>query len=192
MVDGIGGEAKSLVRQQVLSKSKNVIVQNAHDFARVCQEVMPGVCVHLMTQEDLHNTQGIALWEQALEVKGISKIHHAEMKKGTLSIFANANVNNPINTVIYETTTTSKPVPQEESCQIKVGDFVKIIRGNYVNYYAVVTGLSYGNELEINYFVKREKFYVLKDNDLDSRSIEDLELVAGALINTRGHYTFES
>ena len=111
------------------------------------------------------------------------------MKKGTLSIFASANtpVNNQINTVIYETTTTSKPVPQ-----IKVGDFVKIIRGNYVDYYAVVTGLSYSNELEINYFVKREKYYVLKDNDLDSRLIEDLKLVAGALINTRGHYTFES
>ena len=146
-----------------------------------------------MTQEDLQDTQGIALWEQALEVKGISKTHHAEMKKGTLSIFANANtpVNNPINTVIYETTTTSKPVPQEP-CQIKVGDFEKIIRGNYVDYYAVVTGLSYGNELEINYFVKREKYYVLKDNGLDSRLIEDLKLVAGALINTRGHYTFES
>ena len=55
-----------------------------------CQEVMPGVCVHLMTQEDLQDTQGIALWEQALEVKGISKTHHAEMKKGTLSIFARA------------------------------------------------------------------------------------------------------
>ena len=112
MVDGVGGEAKSLVRQQVLIKSKNVIVQNAHDFARVCQEVMPGVCVHLMTQEDLQDTQSIALWEQASEVKGISKTHHAEMKKGTLSIFANANtpVNNPINTVIYETTTTLKPV----------------------------------------------------------------------------------
>ena len=105
-----------------------------------------------MTQEDLQDTQGIGLWGQALEVKGISKTHNAERK---------------INTVIYETTTTSKPTPQEP-CQIKVGDFVKIIRGNCVDYCAVVTGLSYGNELEINYFVKREKYYVLKDNDLDS------------------------
>ena len=28
--------------------------------------MMPGVCVHLMTQEDLQDTQGIALWEQEL------------------------------------------------------------------------------------------------------------------------------
>ena len=37
VVDGIGGQAKSLVRQQVLSKSKNIIVQNAADFAKVCR-----------------------------------------------------------------------------------------------------------------------------------------------------------
>ena len=69
VVDGVGGEAKSLVWQQVLSKNKNVIVQNALDFAQVCQEVMPGVCVHLMTQEELQDTQSIALCDKHWKLK---------------------------------------------------------------------------------------------------------------------------
>ena len=49
IVDGFGGGAKSLVRQQNLSKMENVVVQCASDFAEVCKDVMPGVTVHLMT-----------------------------------------------------------------------------------------------------------------------------------------------
>ena len=44
VADGIGGQAKSLVRQQVLSKSKNIIVQNAADFAKVCRGYAYCVC----------------------------------------------------------------------------------------------------------------------------------------------------
>ena len=80
VVDGIGEEAKSMVRQQVLSKNKNVVAENAADFARVCEEFMPNICVHLMTQDDLIAAQKLNLWENSLEVTGISKTHHAEIK----------------------------------------------------------------------------------------------------------------
>ena len=53
MVDGIGGEAKNMVQQQDLSKIKNVVVENAADFAEVCEEFIPNVCVNLMTQDDI-------------------------------------------------------------------------------------------------------------------------------------------
>ena len=49
LLDGFGGGAKSLVRQRNLSKTENVVVQCASDFAVVCKDVMPGVTVHLMT-----------------------------------------------------------------------------------------------------------------------------------------------
>ena len=104
MVDGIGGEAKSMVRQQVLSKNKNAAVENTADVAQVCEKFMPNVCVHLMTQDDLIAAQKLNLWENSLEVTGISKIHHAEIKDGVLSIWNQADdaVNAPINTVTYE------------------------------------------------------------------------------------------
>ena len=67
MVDENGGEAKSMVWQQVLSKNKDVVVQNVADFARVWEEFMPNVCVHLMTQDDLIAAQKFNLWENSLK-----------------------------------------------------------------------------------------------------------------------------
>ena len=56
----------------------------------------------------------------------------------------------PINTVVFEDQpeqTTNMTVSN-----IKVGDFIKVIKGDYYGYYAVVTGESCGDEIEINYF----------------------------------------
>ena len=53
---------------------------------------------------------------------------------------------------------------------MQTGDFIKIVKGNFRGYYAVITEESYGDEIEIR----------------------DLELVEGVFINTRGHYRFEN
>ena len=56
----------------------------------------------------------------------------------------------PINTVVFEDQpeqTTNMTVSNN-----KVGDFIKVTKGDYYGYYAVVTGESYGDEIEINYF----------------------------------------
>ena len=65
---------------------------------------MPNVCVHLMMQDDLIAAQKFNLWENSLEVTGISKTHHAEIKDGVLSMWNHTDdaVNAPINTVTYE------------------------------------------------------------------------------------------
>ena len=51
---------------------------------------------------------------------------------------------------------------------MQTGDFVKVVKGNFRGYYRAITGESYGNEIEINYFEKRQHYYVLKENDMDS------------------------
>ena len=48
-----------------------------------------------------------------------------------------------------------------------------------------------GNEIEIIFFQKREKNFVIKENDFDSQLIIELKRVQGNLVNTRGHYSFE-
>ena len=75
---------------------------------------------------------------------------------------------------------------------MQTGDFVKIVKGNFRGYYAVITEESYGDKIEINYFEKRQHFYVLKENNMDSLAQTDLELVEGVLINTSGNYRFEN
>ena len=137
LVDGTGGAAKSMVRQQVLSKNKNVAVENAADFAQVWEEFMPNVCEHFMTQDDLIAAQKLNLWENSLEVTGISKTNHAEIKNGVLSIWNHGDdaVNAPINTVIYE----KHSVLQQKITSNANRRFCKLLKGTFRGYYAVIT-----------------------------------------------------
>ena len=138
IVDGIGGEAKSLLRQQVLIKFKNVVVQCASDFAKAVKDAMPGVTVHLMTEHHLNSIEDI--WGQAKEVKGIYSSHKAVLKDGKLTIYANARSEKPVNTVLYEQQPQQGASIEQPVNKIKVGDFVKMIHGDYKGFYAVVTG----------------------------------------------------
>lgn len=51
-----GNEAKSLMCQHVLSKTKNVIMQNTTYFATVHKAAMPNVIIHLMKHDHLSKT----------------------------------------------------------------------------------------------------------------------------------------
>ena len=100
VIDGIGGEAKCLVRQHVVSKCKNISVQCAADFAGVWKRAIPHVSIHLMTKEHLNSFENI--WDQAEEVKGISKAHRAILNHGELSTYAHANAKEHSNTIAFE------------------------------------------------------------------------------------------
>ena len=59
-------------------------------------------------------------------------------------------------------------------------DVVKVVRGNFIGFYAIVTETSDTNrmheldELEINYLKRSFGKWVVNENDLDSREIKDL------------------
>ena len=57
----------------------------------------------------------------------------------------------------------------------KPGDYVKVIAGHNIGYYASVLGEGYGNEIEINYFEQKRNRWQLKDHAKDSREIHELE-----------------
>ena len=80
---------------------------------------------------------------------------------------------------------------EEQGEVIATGDYVKIVSGAFLGYYAIVTGESYGEELEIQYFEKKEKWWVLKEHDLDSRPQTELRRVTKARVDRRMHYFFE-
>ena len=77
---------------------------------------------------------------------------------------------------------------EEQGEVIATGDYVKIVSGAYLGYYAIVTGESYGEELEIQYFEKKEKWWVLKEHDLDSRPQTELRRVTKARVDRRMHF----
>ena len=83
----------------------------------------------------------------------------------------------------------------EVTNNIIVGDCVKIISGLFQGYFAMVLRSRYGDENEIQYFTEKKtisgaKYWVLKENDLDSRVKCELKKVVTALDN-RNHYTFK-
>ena len=82
----------------------------------------------------------------------------------------------------------------EVSNNIVVGDCVKLISGLFQHYYAMVIGSSYDHENDIQYFTQTKtisgaKYWVLKENDHDSREKCQLKKVVTTLDN-RDHFTF--
>ena len=55
VVDGIGGRAKSLVRQAVMSKNNKAIVQCAKDFVNVAQQKMEHTSVILVEYDEMNS-----------------------------------------------------------------------------------------------------------------------------------------
>ena len=88
-----------------------------------------------------------------------------------------------------EETTPSDDSDSDNNAEIKVGDFVNIIKKPFDGLYAVVVNVSYGDELEIQYCEKRYGKWVLKEGDVDSREPTDMVKV-DAKIDGREYYTF--
>ena len=81
-----------------------------------------------------------------------------------------------------------------ESSLIVTGDCVRVRKEPYVGFFAVVLCQNYGDELELQYFEKKHglpygDYWVLKENDFDSREASDLEKVEPKIDN-RNRYVF--
>ena len=105
-----------------------------------------------------------------------------------LTYFQNDEPN--INDTKQHISTTEK---SEVSHNIVVGDCAKIISGLFQGYYGVFLGSSYGYENDTKYFTEKTisgaKYWVLKENNLDSREKPELNKVV-AVLDNRDHYTF--
>ena len=66
-----------------------------------------------------------------------------------------------------------------------------VTNGPFKGYYAIITSNSYGGEVEIQYFQKQSRWWILKENDLDSMDPSDLEVIEKKVtIDNRSHYWF--
>ena len=66
--------------------------------------------------------------------------------------------------------------------EIKQRDFVRIVYGNFLNPFAVVTDKMVGDKFVIQHFQKKEKRWVLHPNDYNAREAKDLKLVSTIFI----------
>ena len=76
VVDGIGGRAKSLVRQKIMTKGEATTVQSAVEFADLVTKLMPSTKTIYISKEEIDtSTREANLWSDARSIPGIKKIH---------------------------------------------------------------------------------------------------------------------
>lgn len=90
----------------------------------------------------------------------------------------------PIWSLAYENVVPNIP----ETSQI--GDFEKVAFGVFKDYYAVFSWLRNDDDIEINYFKKRDCYYVFYESDLDLCPISNLQNVDGKMMNSVELYGF--
>ena len=79
VVDGVGGRAKSLVRQKSLSKDGSHAVQSSSDFAKLADELMQSTTVLHINQHEINEAVALAdSWEEVIAVNGIRSMHDAK------------------------------------------------------------------------------------------------------------------
>lgn len=89
----------------------------------------------------------------------------------------------------YEEIRSESEVEEDD---FNAGDCVKVVEEPFKGHYAIVQGKSYGDEWEIVYFERKNKgYYVIKENDLDSRSPSELMKVKETF-DEKERYYFDS
>lgn len=72
----------------------------------------------------------------------------------------------------------------------QIGDFEKVAFGVFRDYYAVFSWLRNVDDIEINYFKKRDCYYVFYESDIDLCPISNLQNVDGKMMNSGELYGF--
>ena len=97
--------------------------------------------------------------------------------------------------ILYDLAVVASPavVKNVEEDELTPGDYVVVIKGMFKGYYATVLGEGYGDEIEINYFEKKKKWWTLKENDIDCRERDELKKVplTKIVVDRRLHTYFE-
>lgn len=137
VVDGIGGKAKSLVRQKVMSKDDSTTVNDSVSFAEVATQLMPSTKVVHISQKEIDEI--IAKdnpWNDVPAVQGIHKIHVATClhPDRILKLYRTAGDIYPIAEHILVPTDESSavtPQPLESSVSSCVGQKLQLQVGDW-------------------------------------------------------------
>ena len=200
-VDGIGGMVKRMVAEKV--RQRRSIVRDAKSFFDCTKILKSETGFFLITLEQISNfvkdEKINDIFDSAPDVKGIKRIHHVSVIDGVVATSMHSlnligDTADTTGDVIGDTADTTGDSSRNEttnSQRFEKSKTVKIIKGNFLGYYAVITNKSYGDEWEIKYFKSVFGKYVLNDKDIDSREEHEMKLVEVASVDTRNRHTFK-
>ena len=146
VVDGIGGNAKYLVRQHVMARKG--IVQGSHDFFKVVEKAMPSTtCLH-MTQNEIKSViESERPWDNVPNVCGISQAH-CLLLTTNVAIYHTSLDNNTISSI------TQKDSVDTPTLSYNIGEWV-IVKYDEKKYPGEITKV---NDDAIEVSVMHSKF----------------------------------
>ena len=172
VVDGIGGRAKSIVCNNVMSKSPNApIVQNASEFAKLASTLMSKTKVLLKLEDSIERDDKAWSWSNASVIHGIRDKHVIKSSPTRQTIV----LDNAMDTICY-----------------KVDDWVLVTYDGTL-YPGMVTNVIQG-EYEITVMIKSGlntwKWPKKEDKILYSASDITRKIGPPEVKSSRGHFTF--
>ena len=208
VVDGVGGRIKASVHEKVMSLGKErIIVQDAESFCQLAKQLTKRTTVIHVSKEEIEAYKGKNPFSDSVPVKGIFKTHVMRSNGKTTDLWLNSAymksdppcisiVNKSLEISSTEPTGPSSPptLASKGKQPFIYHDVVKVVKGNYVGYYGIITetgdlhDLEDKDEIEINYLRKSFGKWVVNENDLDSREIGELASVT-ATVDGRSRYT---
>ena len=175
---------------------KKAVVTTAQEFVDLAKQKFPEFVILFCSSDDIR-AKTMFLKQRYLKYsKPVPKtlsIHHVDVVENKLV----SSVKSPSCKCHSRSSNdaSAKSVSNEgssvgENEEIKPGDYVKVVQGNYINMFAIVTDEKVGDEFVIQYFQKKEKWWILKPNDFDARLPQDLKKVEPTY-DRRGHAFFK-
>ena len=178
--DGVGSDVKNYDWRKTLQKK--AVVTNAQEFADLAKKKFPDFGITLCLSDDIHAETKFLKDRYEKHSKPIPKthsVHHLDFveKKLVSNLKSFPCKCHPVcdSSANSGKVEGGSVVHIEE--EIKQGDYVKIVHGNCLHMFAVVTEETVGNKFVIQYFQKKENWWVLHPNDYDAREAKDLKEV---------------
>ena len=167
VVDGVGGRAKSLVRQKSMSKDGHDVVQSSKDFAKLASELMSATTVMHIDQEEIDEAVAQAdPWDDAPAAVGIRSMHDAQFifSKKIIELRHVTGQMEPDSIVYYDATQTPiedtiTPQAQVSAINVASGDWVAVIYDDQW-WPGSVDAVSSNNQISISFMkpVAENKF----------------------------------
>ena len=201
MVDVVGGRVKPNVHAKVMSLERGrIAVQDAKSFCQFASTLCYKTTVIHVMADEIDTGKSENPFANSAPIKGIARMHVISSNGKTTHLWPNSKHEKSDNKPQISFGNASARSGAAEVATLTKDtkfshhDAVKVVRGNFIGFYAIVTETSDTNrmheldELEINYLKRSFGKWVVNENDLDSREIKDLIRV-WAHVDGRSRYT---
>ena len=174
VVDGVVGTVKSNVHAKVMSLGRDqIIVQDARSFSQLASTLCDKTTVNHVMADEIDTCKLEGPFANSVTIKGIARMHVINSNGETTHLWLNSKHEKSDNKPQISLGSASAEIAEvatlTKDIKFSYHDVVKVVRGNFIGFYAIVTETADTNrmneldELEKNY-LKRSfgKWIVMK------------------------------